>query len=369
MTKARCMLNLLITLVLWLTLLPISAQAYAPGSPFSFRLTPWYKDGQITYDITKQTLNWQKPRSRLQLEASATVADDIITYVIYPKNVGGRMWDLKVNVPIPEGTTFLSAKAPPPFVTSFDGREVTFFTTELERAVATDPLIFIVSTKKVTTPVVVTHAWATWKNVGKSGRKLAEESTRTGDIIVQPHAFQKVVSDMIGDVPLSNYDLTSVAFQENQSALKIDFHTVGSLQPPNERLIFVLYIDGDCDADTGQWRRGRGVEYQIQYQHSKGRAKVKFWNEEKKEWGNSRLIKVDSFTAEGMISVRVPYDLLKYDGQFCWVVQARNKSTTSYPNPPSEWIPNGDELRLTQYEAVAIAPAVKNGKSGDVDQR
>lgn len=48
--------------------------------------------------------------SSLQLEARATVADDVITYTIYPTRIDGRrMWDLKINVAIPEGTTFLSA--------------------------------------------------------------------------------------------------------------------------------------------------------------------------------------------------------------------------------------------------------------------
>lgn len=70
-----------------------------------------YLTEDVSIDIAKQPLNWAAPSaSPLQLEASAAVANDVITYAVYPRNVGGRrMWDLKINVAIPEGTTFLSA--------------------------------------------------------------------------------------------------------------------------------------------------------------------------------------------------------------------------------------------------------------------
>jgi len=88
-----------------------------------------YLTTDVPIDITRQSLNWEKPpASRLQLEASAIVADDIVTYLIYPKNVRGsryvRLQDVKINVPVPEGTTFLSAEASSPFTASFDGKEV-----------------------------------------------------------------------------------------------------------------------------------------------------------------------------------------------------------------------------------------------------
>ena len=320
-----------------------------------------YLTEDVSIDITQQPLNWEVPsRSRLQLEASATVADDVITYAIYPKNVNWqRMWDLKINAAIPEGTTFLSAEAPPPFVASFDGREVSFSTLELEPWVEMSPLRFKVSTEGVTAPFVVTHASAVWKNVG---RKVPEERTRTGDLVVQPHALQRVASDAIGDVPFSNYDLTSIALQEDGPALKIIFYTAGDLGPVGEPLEYSLYIDSDCRTDTGLWKKYRGVEHRVLYDHEKGRAVVRSWDEEKKSLRYTGQVEVNNPTGGKTVTVWVPYDLLEDPStgsgqarQFCWVGNARNKTQGFNSRLPNEWVPNVQELRLTQYEAVATA--------------
>jgi hypothetical protein len=313
--------------------------------------------------------HWEAPsRSRLQLEASATVADDVITYAIYPKNVNWRrMWDLKISVPIPEGTAFLSAEAPPQFVTSFDGREVSFSTLELEQYEVA-PLGFKVSTEGVTAPFAVTHASAVWKNVGRG--MVAEEQTRTGDIVVQPHASQWVVSDMIGDVPFSNYDLTSIALQGDGPALKVIFYTTGDLGPVGEPLEYSLYIDVDCRTDTGQSKNGRGAEDRVRYDHQRGRATIIFWDEEEERWNWGKQVRLNSLVSGRMVTIWVPYDLLEDpstgSGQarrFCWVGEARNRTTAFEPNPPIEKVPNEENLRLTQYTVVATATATETGTS------
>jgi uncharacterized repeat protein (TIGR01451 family) len=321
------------------------------------------KDVSIDITSTRQPLNWEAPsKSSLQLEARATVADDVITYTIYPQNAGGRrVWDLKINVAIPKGTTFLSAEAPLPFVTNFDGREVSFSIVELEQNVETGPLSFKVSTEGVTDPFVVTHAWAVWKNFRRS---VAEGQTRTGDIIVQPHASQRVVSDMIGDVPFSNYDLTSIALQGDGPALKIIFHTVGELGPVGEPLEYKLHIDNDCRTDTGKSEEGRGVEYLVRYKHSKGQAFIYFWDEEEKSWSNYERIEVNSPAGGKMVTVWVPYDLLEDGRQFCWVGEARNRTKAFKPNPPTEQVPNKVNLRLTQYAVVATATEIDTSAAG-----
>jgi hypothetical protein len=315
-----------------------------------------YLTEDVSIDIAKQPLNWAAPSaSPLQLEASAAVANDVITYAIYPRNVGGRrMWDLKINIAIPEETTFLSAEAPPTFVTSFDGQQVSFSTLELERYAEVRPLSFKVSTEGVTAPFVVTNAWAVWKNVGRS---VAEEQTRTGDIVVQPHASQWVVSDMIGDVSFSNYDLTSIALQEDGPTFKIIFYLVGDLGPVGEPLEYSLYIDSDCRTDTGMWKNYRGVEYRVRYDHERGRSVVTSWDEEEKSWNWAESIKVDSSVNGNIVTVWVPYDLLEDGRRFCWVGEARNKTEAFSSKLPTERVPNGQNLRLTQYEAVAITDA------------
>ena len=326
-----------------------------------------YLTEDVSIDITQQPLNWEAPSSpHLQLEARATVTDDVITYTIYPRNVGGRpMWDLKINASIPEGTTFLSAEAPPLFVTNFDGREVSFSTLELKPYARVDPLRFKVSTEEVTAPLVVTHAWAVWKNV--KGR-VAEEQTRTGDIVVQPHTSQWVASDMMGDVPFSSYDLMSIALQEDGPALKIIFYAVGDLGPVGEPLLYNLYIDSDCRADTGRWKRYHAVEYRVRYSHNSGQATIRFWDEEEERWNRGENFKLNSLVSGKTVTIWVPYDLLEDpstgSGQarrFCWVGEAINYTTAFNPNPPAERVPNEKEPRLTQYEAVAMATATENG--------
>jgi hypothetical protein len=125
----------------------------------------------------------------LLLEASAVVADDVITYSLFPFNCGLRMWDMTVKLPLPEGTEFISAEGSGPFAASFDGREVSFKAVELpERERYT--LQAKVSTAGVSEPAVVTHAWAQWRNVGFGVGRIQPPKTdiRTGDIVVQPHA-------------------------------------------------------------------------------------------------------------------------------------------------------------------------------------
>ncbi len=311
-----------------------------------------YLTKDISFNISKQTLNWQRPRSRLQLDASAAVADKVISYAIYPRNVGGRIWDLRINVPVPEGTTFLSAEAPYPFQASFDGQEVSFFATELERWSEVDPLSFQVSTEGLTAPLVVTHAWANWRNVGR--RVPAEEDTRTGDIIVQPQTSQWVVSDAVGDVPLSDYDLTEIAFEGGEAALKITFHTVGEIGPLGDPLEYSLYIDGDCRTDTGQWRNYRGAEHWVRYRHRDGQATFAFLDEDEDRWRTSQQLEVDVPSGGKTVSIWLPYDLLGETGRFCWTAQARNLTRSFSPNPPADWLPSGENLRLTQFDVKSF---------------
>jgi hypothetical protein len=150
-----------------------------------------YLAAPVKIDITKPAVAWSKwpfPKQML-LEAAATVADEVITYTIFPLNNGGRMWDVTVRLPIPEGATFISAEPSGPFAAAtFDGREVSFKALELPQR-EQHPLQVKVSTEGVTSATLVTYAWAQWRNVGfGAGRaEPPKTDTRTGDIVVQPH--------------------------------------------------------------------------------------------------------------------------------------------------------------------------------------
>ncbi len=331
-----------------------------------------YLTEEVSLDITRPTLDWEEPtRSRVQLEAKATVADGMITYALYPTNVTNqRIWDLKVNMALPEGTTFVSADAPAPFVAGFDGQTVSFSAIELESQVEVGPLNFKVSTEGVTAPFLVTHAWANWKNVGRRVglRVAAQEGTRSGDIVVQPNTIQQVVSDKIGDVPFANYDLTSLALQEEGAVLKVSFYTAGSLGLVGEPLQYIFYIDSDCRADTGGPRKEYGLEYRVRYKHDKGQADLSRWEEAKEaeagaevetkgSWRKVGSIEDVSSPVDGqMVTIRVPNDLLDLGQQFCWLVETKFTTKVFATSLPKDWMPDDKDLRLTQYDVLGPAP-------------
>jgi hypothetical protein len=333
-------------------------------------------------DLTRQPLNWTAPqRSRLQLDAAATVVGEEITYTIYPKNLSSRMWDLRINVPLPAGTKLLSIDALPPFTSNFDGREVSFSILELPAQIEVAPLSFKVSSQKSSASLLTTLAWATWKNSGPSvGRTtILQEDTRTGDLMVQPGVNQQVVADPIGDAFLASYDVTSVALQPQTQALKIILYTAGDLGPADQALEYFLYLDTDCRADTGQVRDGRGADYRIRYRYNKGQADLSRWEttitaeptdgpEAETDEVEETWQKLDSLQASGpekdrFITVWLPYKLLNYDPvldtpwPFCWLSESRLNTKIYDPKPPQDRLPDSDNLRLTRFE---ITPATLN---------
>lgn len=318
-------------------------------------------------DITKQPLNWSRPaQPRLQLKMNATVVDEVITYSIYPENVGElRMWDIKINVPIPEGTIFLSAEAPPPFVSDFDGREVSFFVIELPRRNPIPTLSFKVSITEATPSLLVTHAWAAWKNNGWSvGRRVPlAEQTVTGDVIVQPYLAQQVETDTSGDVPFASYDVTSLALLDDGDNLNVVFYTSGELGSIAEPLVFIFYIDNDCNDATGYQRSGLGAEYRLRYQrYATGQSDIVFWNTEKQTWDRSKLIKVSELAAGVVLSV--PLEWLQNNRQFCWVGLTRNVNEIYSPSPPFDQIPDRYVPGLNRYEAAMATATDQNLVAG-----
>ena len=311
-----------------------------------------YLMDEIILDLNQQPLDWTRPESRLTIEAKATIVDEVITYIFYPrKQTNRRMWDLRISVPVPEGTTFLSAEAPPPFVIDFDGREVSFLNIETDRHRDVGPLIVKVFADDITDPFIITHAWATWKNVGRSvGRSVVfQEEARSGDIVVQPHTNQQIAADPIGDTPFAYYDLTSIALQKTGSALQVNFYTSAEIGPVGEPLDYIVYIDTDCNTETGGKRGNRGAEYWIRYNHENGEAYIYNWSEAEDQWVDRRLIESDGPTGK-MVRLSVPNEYLDTDPQFCWLGRVWNRSKAHTPNPPNEWV--GNDPRITQFESL-----------------
>jgi hypothetical protein len=311
-----------------------------------------YLTKEFKLDLSKEELDWGRPNSRLQLEAGATVVDNVVTYTVYPRKVTrSPIWDAKINFSIPQGATYLSASASPPFeVAGFDGQQVSFTALELTQQGESAPLTIQVSTDGATTSSLVTHAWATWKNVGRRvGRSIPpEETSRSGDIIVQAGVSQRVVADMIGDVPFSDYDVTSLALQEDGNALQITFHTSGDVGAVGKPLQYLLYIDSDCNINTGKQQGNRGAEYRVRYEHDEGKANIYSWNTEGSRWDNREPIEASSPAGTKMVTMQVPFDLLNNSRQFCWIGQARNRTKEFSSNPRSEWV-GREALNLSYY--------------------
>ncbi len=307
-------------------------------------------------DITLRPLNWMPPaRSRVQLEAGGTVADDIITYIIYPVSVTRqRIWDLKVDVPIPQGTTFLSAEAPPSFVTSFDGQQVSFFSVELEARTYVGPLQVKVSSQGVRSPYVSTYAWASWKNVGrKVGRSVPlQEEIKSGDIIIQPHTTQQVIADKVGDVPFSNYDLASLALGHDGTNLEMIFYTAGEVGPAGEPLEYTLYIDRDCRADTGFEKRGLGAEFRVRYRHNTGKTYFHARDEANEGWNAIKSADVRSTLRGNQVIIWVPDNALGQGQRFCWSADARNKTGGFASSLPVDAVPDNKGSEISQFELV-----------------
>jgi hypothetical protein len=309
-----------------------------------------YLTGDTTIDITRTPLAWEKPRSRLRLEAGANVESDVITYLLYPVNIGGRrMWDVTITLPLPEGTSFLSAEAPPPFESGFDGQQVIFSALELERGARVDPLRVHLSAAGVTAPLLVTQAWASFTNVGRNVE--SQEFTKTGDIFIRPGVSQQVVADTVGDTPFTHYDLTSITFQEEADLLRTTFYAAGNLEPVGQPMEYFLYIDSDCNADTGKARGNRGAEHWLRYRHQNGRGYFYDWDEATASWVNRRSL--GEFPSTGnTVYGYLPLSYLGNAGQFCWVTAAWNRTGAYHPNPPIEWV--GQEPRLTEFTSDRV---------------
>lgn len=305
--------------------------------------------GESVIDITKTPLVWQKPRSRLRLEAGAELDGDVVTYKLYPVNIGGRrMWDLSISLPLPPGATFISASAPPGFEAGFDGQNAIFSVLEFARRTEVEPLIVKASIAGTTDELLQTRASAVWNNVGRSADQI--EGTQTGRIIVQPGMRQTVVSDVLGDTPFTNYDVTSVAFAEDGEYLRTTFFTADPMGPKGTPIEHYLYIDADCNVDTGKPRGPVGAEYWIRYRRQNGRGYLYTWSQDESKWASRDRIPAKS--GDALAAVRIAHPLIPaVNQQFCWLAVARNLTKDYHPGPPMEWI--GTDARLRQFEFSA----------------
>ncbi|MDQ3249712.1 MAG: hypothetical protein M3Q45_10975, partial [Chloroflexota bacterium] len=358
---------------------------------------------QVTSQATPapQPLNWTAPaRPQVIVAVSASVANDIATYTIYPINQAKQaVWDVTITVPVPQGATFLAAGAPAPFAASFDGRLVTFAAVVLADDDVVTPLRFQVSVAGLATGLATTRATATWHqvqtNLGQSMLITAESTS--GEIAIQPHTTQQVVADTVGDVPFAAYDVTGVALQQEQSVLKITLATAEDLGAVGQPVELALYIDNDCQADTGRSRSSLGLDYRVRYQHLKNQANLSVWDTSMPaaptaptqtavitaanvvttanavtnsaavllgNWRTVSALSVDNQPGDASVTVWIPHALLANGWQFCWLVESQDRSNAYEPAPPKELVPDSSAQQVQmQYNAWNTGSRIVAGGS------
>ena len=345
----------------------ISWEGDVPGSYIS-------KDFNI--NTTYQLLDWEKPgRDRMFLSVQAMTTPGTITYFIEPRRRGSRLWDVRISMPIPPGTSLLNAEAPSVFEIGSNEQEVVFSALELDGLAAIEPLKVELSMAESRNSVI-TQVWATWKNVGRQvGITIpTEEAIKTADIIVTPQQGVSTIVDTQGDVPFGNYDLTSVAFQEVilpqelGAALKIRLHTAQRLGD-GEPLDFEVLLDEDCQNTTGNKIRPIGAESRVRYRHNRNRVNFDVWDGEARKWQLIERLPFNAPANDKVVTLWVPYDLLQNNRNFCWLVRANYRNTRFTQFPAQEYLPDTRAVSMAYAGAANLAvretfiPVVSTPKS------
>lgn len=317
-----------------------------------------YLTDPFSVDTTRLPLNWNyPPPPRLQLDAMAMVDNRIVTYELYFQNVGYvRMWDLKVSLPLPEGTKLLKIEAPPEFTTLHEGNRVFFNIIEMPRLATYSPFRVKVAIPETITSPLVTQAEAYWKNAGRQVGWLVpeEETTVTGKIIVQPDRTAHILADYAQDVPLPSYDLTSVALSEQAETIEVTLYPMEPIPPVGEPLTFMFDMDTDCNRATGQVRGVRGNEYKVSYVHETGRAWFVSWVAEEQKWNWQGGLPVKAVIAPDSLSLTlsVPKKLLPASQQFCWQTVIFNTSQAYQTQLPGELVPSRVTSDLGRFQIM-----------------
>ena len=274
-------------------------------------------------------------RLELQMNAEVDAHTNLMTYNIFFRNTGDtdriRMQDVRISAPLPDGTEFISANAPSQIATSFDGKEITFFILEVPRKTDMGHLQFQVSTEGVDEDYISTHSWATWKNVGRRvvTSVPAQEDLRTSDLVVRPHVNEWVFSDPIYDVPVSSYDVKNLVLEQTEDGLEVIFYTVEPFNRVDRLYEFVVYIDSDCDASTGEYRFGRGAEYYVMYKYlysaENQKVYVRAWDDATQTWQKIPVNKTGASMGVNSVTMLLPDEVL-VNNRFCWITESGDKS-------------------------------------------
>ncbi|MCB0210828.1 MAG: PD40 domain-containing protein [Anaerolineae bacterium] len=314
---------------------------------------------QVYVDITDDTVNWtEPPLPRLRFEIKADVTKDDITYFVYPQTASNvRMWDVEINMPIPDGTELVSTEAPLIFSTIDGDKEVSFRAIELQQKATLEPLVIKVSTPNPSTELVTTHIWATWKN---SSRKViqqivAQEDVATAPFSLQPNIPKEVFFDtLVGDVPFSDFDLQRVSLKDvlfnDVPTLAITFWMAENVEIGGSSMSYRLYLDTDCNNKTGQRNGDIGAEYYATFGQNTGNARLQKWNASTRDW--ERIAPLSAYVPPNSkrVVIWVPYNLIEVDQQFCWVAITKKQFDQSL----IDQIPTGINNQIARHQYMDV---------------
>lgn len=316
-----------------------------------------YLTDQIYIDITRDTLNWTAPAlPRLRFEIKAQVTAEDITYYVYPQTASNvRMWDVEINFPIPDNTELVSTEAPLPFAVVVGEKETSFRAIELQQKVNIEPLVIKVATPNVTTTPVTTQIWATWKN---SSRKVireiaAQEEVSTNSFSVQPNVPQEVFFDTIADdVPFSDFDLQRISlkdvFLDDAPTLVINYWMSEKVEIGGDAMSYRLYIDTDCNSNTGGKFGYVGAEYYATFGQSSGDARLDKWDASTQAWSLVSSLSAYVPPDSTRVVMWIPYHLIEDNQQFCWLAITKKQ----FDYELIDQIPTGINNQIAQHQYV-----------------
>lgn len=264
------------------------------------------------------------PLNPLVLAASALVAGDRITYTVRAENNGLLdLANLRITLPLPEGVPPAETVAAPPFSAAAGDGALVFSAPGLAPGAASPPLQVVLSAaggEPITTRVA-----AVWQNTGWDvGIAVPSDGqAATGNLSVQPGVDQLAVADPLTDVPAAYYDLEGIAFMPEDDSLKVVFSTAGNLVAAQKSVELRLYLDADCDPQTGEATAGGiGSDYRVGAEPLTQLLYYEVWDGQAAAWRPYRPVRAAVSPDRNQVNVWVPFEALPAGAPLCWLATA-----------------------------------------------
>lgn len=141
-----------------------------------------------------------------------------------------------------------------------------------------------------------------------------------------------------------------MTFAPEVNALEVIFSTVGDAVKEKDPTQFFLFIDADCNPDTGDAIKGFGSEYRAGAEASQEEGDFEVWDTEANDWRFVMSITSHKPVAENNVHMWIPLDALPVNGPLCWAAEVDSWNLRNYdPYPMS------DHVTSNQYTQIDLA--------------